>query len=299
MRVTQGMINRNLLQYLAGNFEQLAEIQEKLSTGQRVNTVSDDPVAATQILYLQRENERLTAYSNNIQDAKTMLRTATDSLQSTSETLVSVKELAVQAATGTYTDRERQSMAEGVDHLLQSLVNLANVQSRGLYVFSGEATDTSPYQTVTDASGTILAVEYQGAPLSTEVRVGPSSYAEANLVGTEAFEGRGDIFATLVTLRDAIRSGDEEQIRAAMGDLEAGHADVTQSVGRLGERLNQTEILETTYERFRGINEETLSATRDADIAELTVEYSSQTVLLEMVVQLAAQAAQPSLMDYI
>jgi len=299
MRITQNMLSRNLVRSLGGNLERLAHLQDQLSTGERVRTVSDDPVAAARILYLERENDRLVSYTHSIGEVETMLRTATDSLQRASESLVRVKELAVQAATGTYTDGERQNIADGVDNLLQSLVSLANVQAGGLYIFSGQATDTAPYRAVTDAGGAIVAVEYDGAALATEVPVGPSSAEEANLVGPDAFEGRAGLFDTLIALRDAIRGGDQDEIRQVLGDLETGHTAVTRCLGRLGERLSQMQILGATYERFRGINEEALAESRDADIAQLTVDYSSQMALLQIVTKLAAQVVPPSVIQFL
>ena len=299
MRITQNIVDRNMLQAVNDNLARLATIQTQLATGRRIITFSDDPVGASQVLRLERENERLSAYRANAATIRTLLDAAANSVQQASESLARAKELAVQAATGTYSDSDRQSLAEGVDYIIEGLVSIANVKSKGRYVFSGQATADAPYAATRDSDGRILAVAYCGDPLATEIEVGPDLYAEANLVGREFFEGRADLFGSLIALRDAIRGGDQASIRDAMAALEGVHGRVAQALGRLGERMDRMRVLEATCERFQGLNEERLAETRDADIAALSIDYNSRTALLQIVMKLAAEATQPSLADYL
>jgi len=299
MRVTQNMLDRNLMYSLARNLERLSKLNEQLSTGQRINTVSDDVLAAGQVMRLQRENDRIGAYLSNIDSANTMLAFATSTLQRASEMVIRIKELAIQAATETYTQTERQIMADGVDNLLDTLVGLANAETKGAYVFSGEATDVAPYAVEADVSGEVQAVTYEGAAISTQVIVGPRAATEVNLVGQTVFQRAGDLFGTVIALRDAIRAGDRDGINRLIGDLDTSHTDVRQSLGRLGERQTQLQVMRTSLEMLSGLNTQVVTEKQGADVTQVAVQYNSMMAMLQMVMKVAAEAVRPSMIDYI
>lgn len=299
MRVTQNMLDRNLMFALAKNLERLGKLNEQLSSGQRINTVSDDVVDAGQVMRLQRENDRISSYLSNLDSSDTMLSFATSMLQRTSETVASIKELAVQAATETYTQTDRQVMAAGVDSLLDTLISLANSASKGAYLFSGEATDTAPYAVQADLSGQAQAVTYEGEMISTQVSVGPHATTEVNLVGESVFRRTGDLFGTVIALRDAIAASDRDEINRLIGELDTSHTDVRQSLGRLGARQTQLQIMRTSLEMIKGLNTQAATDKQGADMAQVAVEYNSMMALLQMVMKVAAGAVTPSLINYI
>lgn len=299
MRVTQSMIDRNLMFAMARNLERLSKLNEQLSTGQRVSTVSDDVPAAGQIMFLQRKNEQIEAYLRNLSSAVTMHTIATSTLQAASETIIRIKELAIQAATETYTDVERQIMAQGVANLLDTLVSLANVESNSAYIFSGEATETVPYLATTDLAGDVVSVLYQGEMIGTEAAVGPRTMARMNLVGQEVFQGAGDLFQTVISLREAMHASDRDAITQCIGELEIGHTDIRRALGRLGERQAQLEVARTSLERLKGLNEQVLTDKQDTDIAQVAVQYNSMMALMQMVMKVAAGAVSPSIIDFL
>ncbi len=298
MRVTQNMLDRNLLFAMSRNLERLVKLNEQLSTGQRVNTVSDDVIAAGQIMRLSRENDQVGVYLANMHSVDSMLSFATGTLGKVSETMTRLKELATQAATETYSATERQIMAEGVANLLDTLVALANVETRGSYVFSGEATHTAPYAVTTDMDGNVVSVDYQGAAIAAEVAVGPGTMRQANLVGREIFEGVGDLFQTLIDLRDAMRADDTAQINQLLGELTTAHTDVRVTLGRYGERQSQLHVLRTSLERLSELNTGAVSDRQDADVAEVAVQYNSMMALMQMVMKVAAEAVRPSIVNF-
>ena len=66
MRVTQSMLDRDLLCAINSNLDRLARLNEQISSGQRVNTISDDVPATGRILALTRENAQFDTYLSNI-----------------------------------------------------------------------------------------------------------------------------------------------------------------------------------------------------------------------------------------
>ncbi|MFO8008939.1 MAG: flagellar hook-associated protein FlgL [Candidatus Brocadiia bacterium] len=299
MRVTQNMINRQLIFSIQRNMDVLDGLNRQLSTGRRVNTVSDDVPDARQIMFLERENGKIDAYLRNISSVDGILSVATSTLEDVSQTITRVKELAVQAATGTYTPNNRLAMSEGVEGLLNTLLGMANVQHNGASVFAGEAAQTTAYEATTDAEGYVTAVSYEGEAISTQVPVGPGMSSEANFVGRRIFQGSADLWETLIALRDAMRANDIEGIQGLIEDLETCHSDVRRSVGQLGERQAQLQLLLGNIERMQDLNLQIISERQDADMAEVGTQYNSQMTLLQMVMNVAARSVKPSILDYL
>jgi len=299
MRVTQNMLNRNLTYAMGRNFERLNELNRQLSSGQRVNTMSDDVVAAQSILELRREKGGLDAFLGSLSSVRAMLSVGANSLERISEVISSAKPVAMQAASGTYSDSDRQAMAASMNGMVEMLVTLANVRGELGYVFSGEASERAPYTLTRDADGQITDVTYAGETISTQVQVSPTTMAEANLVGDRFINRHGDLFGAVIGLRDAIAACDQEEIERLIGEMDECTSDIAHALGRLGERMSQMDMLRNATETFRGFNQELISERQDADIAGLSVEYNTQMVLLQLVMKVAAQAIPPSLADFL
>lgn len=298
MRVTQNMLDRSLIYGMSQDLERLSKLNQQLSTGQRINTFSDDVPGADAVLRLQRANGRIGTYLQNIDSANGVLASATSTLQSVSEVMSQIQQIAIQAATETYSLSDRQIMAQGVDNMLNTLLSLSNADFEGKYIFSGEATHTFPYAVTKDSAGRVQTVTYQGEMVSTEAAVGPRSTTEMNFVGEGIFRGRGDIFQSVIQLRDAMQAGNTQAINGLIGALEERHKDISVALGRLGERQNQLQVMKASLNTMKGLNDQAITDKQGADMAQVTVQYNSMLALLQMVMKLAAQGAKPSIIDY-
>ena len=299
MRVTQQMLDRSLLQAIKERMTGLEDLNRQLSSGQRIGTVSDDPTASAQILRAQRTEQRVGAYLRNLDTVDAALSIATSSLQTASETLRRVRELATQAATGTYTDVDRGNMAREIGALLESLVSSANSRANGQYLFSGATAEVQPFEVNRDTQGNIKSVDYCGASTSTEATVGPGRTAQVNMVGQKVFMREGDIFRTLVKLRDAVKTGDRENIQKSIGQVKVREKGLRASLGIAGARQSQLELLRNSLERFSNTNREILSDIGDANLADVAVDYQRDIISLQWALKVSAQAARPSLINYL
>jgi flagellar hook-associated protein 3 FlgL len=125
---------------------QLAKTQEQISSGKRVVTPSDDPVAAARILQLESEQARVKQYQKNIDGAVSSLDLEESQLESVEGILVRVRELTVQAGSGALSFSERQAIAEELETRLAELGGLANTRSAsGEYIFGGYKGEQEPF----------------------------------------------------------------------------------------------------------------------------------------------------------
>ena len=116
----------------------LNKTQEQISTGQRVNRPSDDPVAAARILKLDQELARVDTYQRNADLADNRLQQEESSLESAIDIIQRIRELTVQAGNGSLSDNDRLSISSEIRERLDQLATVANTQdASGEYIFSG------------------------------------------------------------------------------------------------------------------------------------------------------------------
>ncbi|MBB5320348.1 flagellar hook-associated protein FlgL [Marinobacter oulmenensis] len=132
-QIFSGGINR-----LQGINTELLETQQQISTGKKVNKPSDDPVAAARILKLDQELRRVETYERNANLADNRLKQEESALASSVDIIQRVRELAVQAGSGTLSPNDRESIAAELEERLGQLANIVNTRdASGEYIFSG------------------------------------------------------------------------------------------------------------------------------------------------------------------
>jgi flagellar hook-associated protein 3 FlgL len=120
---------------------------QQISSGKRVLSPADDPVAATTILMLNQELSRTTQYSKNIDSANNNLSLEDTTLQSVVSLVQRLKELAVNAGnTAVLTPSDYKAISAEVDSRLGELLGLQNTRNAsGQYIFAGFQSQTQPF----------------------------------------------------------------------------------------------------------------------------------------------------------
>jgi flagellar hook-associated protein 3 FlgL len=121
--------------------------QEQMSTGKRVLSPADDPVASTTILQLNAELSRVQQYTKNIDAGSNSLNLEETALNSVVSLIQRMQELAVYAGnTAVLTRSDYQALASEVESRTQELLNLQNTKnSSGQYIFSGYQGSTQSF----------------------------------------------------------------------------------------------------------------------------------------------------------
>jgi flagellar hook-associated protein 3 FlgL len=145
MRVTGKMIRQKILNNTNTAMERLQFAQTQMAKGKRILKPSDDPLSlakAVRSKALLADNRQ---FLRNIGDALSWLENTEPELDAMVTVLTELKETAVEGASDTKTAGQRQVLAQEVEGLLERLVDLANTQFGGKYVFAGTYTTTAPY----------------------------------------------------------------------------------------------------------------------------------------------------------
>ncbi len=118
---------------------------QQVSTGQSVNQLSDNPLAAAQLVGNRTEISSNDQYLHSISYVQGALQTADSTLNSVINSLNQAISLGAEGANGTLTGSERQAVAQQVSSIQQSILGLANTSYEGSYLFAGTATNNPPY----------------------------------------------------------------------------------------------------------------------------------------------------------
>jgi flagellar hook-associated protein 3 FlgL len=212
MRVTQGMDQTQFLSALSTLESNLAQTQNQVSTGLAFTTPSQNPTAAGQVDNFQQVLAQSQQYTTNANAAQTGLNTEDTALTQVQTQLQSLRDLALQANSGTVSNQNLSAIATQAQQIQAGLLSLANTQDgNGNYIFSGFASQTQPFAlTATGASyagdqgqrqvqiaaGQTVASGDNGDAVFNQIKTGNGTFS---IAANPANTGSGLIGATTVS----------------------------------------------------------------------------------------------------
>lgn len=294
-RITLLSRNRNVLSNNIDNLAQVAELQERLSSGKRLRVMSDDPVSGRRSLIYRTERFEGQRFQTNIDRSLAFLNATDSSLNEMVDVLGTVKELAVEGATGTQDDASRRALAQSTQSQLERMIDLANTVHDGRYIFSGTEVLTKPFEATADGSD----VTYSGNLDRFEVPISPSDNVAVNQSGYEFFKDDVDVFQVMIDLRDALNDNDPDTVDRLIERVDAVQQHVNNLHGSLGGTTQRLELTRNQLEDIDVQLGELISREEDADMAETIMNLQAAQVALEAGLQAGARVLQPTLLDYI
>ncbi|MBM4054185.1 MAG: flagellar hook-associated protein 3 [Planctomycetes bacterium] len=300
-RVTQASLSNTTLSNIQLNYKKMQEIQEKLSSGKRINRASDDPVSTKKLLGFKSEENELQQYLDSIKQAKDKIEFIFDALENIQDIMVKIQTKTVQAADGTLGEDERGIIASELDEFMETIIQFSNItDSNGRYLFSGTKTTTSPFGATRDSSGEITAVDYNGNNETIQYKVGSNTFIQVNQPGGTLFKENG-IFETLINLRDELKSSNfnSSTFLSYKKDFETANTTILTEITKFGSKVDRLELTENRIENSKTALKELISYTEDADIAELITDLKNQENVLQSALQTGARIIQPTLLDFI
>jgi flagellar hook-associated protein 3 FlgL len=184
MRISTLQAFNNGVAGLQRNYANATRTQEQISTGNRILTPADDPVASVRLLQLDQQQNVLSQYNANLTAAKNSLTQEEVTLNSVNTVLQRVRELAVQAGNGGLSAEDRKSIAAELTEREDELLSLMNTRNaRGEYLFSGFQGKTQPFVRTGDGS-----YSYQGDEGQRKLQIASSLNIPISDSGKAIFE---------------------------------------------------------------------------------------------------------------
>ncbi len=284
----------------------LSQADEQLSSGLRVNQASDAPQSVQDIFVARAELGQNNQTIQNLTSIQGQVQAADSGVQSAIQLLNSAVSLGTQGASNIVSSTSQQTLAAQVQAIEAQLVAIANTNVGGVYVFSGDASSSPPYQ-VDTASPT--GVDRLITPQQSTLQVaGPSGVKfPVSMTAQDLFDQRdaGDnptannAFAALNGLVTALKSGSSPNITAAVNTLQGAANYVDAQTSFYGAAENQITSALSLAQKFQTQDQTQLSSLQDADTASLAVEVTQASTSLNAAMSAQAHKPTSTLFDYL
>lgn len=306
----------SMLGYIMGSESKYYQLSEEASSGYKVTKPSDDPEAAKSILSINTQLNQLQSYLDNMSQSQTELNSLDDTLSSVTDVITKATDLAAQGANGTYSNTDMDNIKTQIDQIIKSVTDLANTQYDGTYIFSGTATATKPFTTVTDASGNITSITYNGTPSTSDyqryVTISDGVSFAINTTGDQVFGSY-----TAATVGPPATPATGSGLLLTLGKLSAGlgahdKTAVSNSLDGLNTALDTVSATRTTFasvsNRF-GLTADSINTTvinlksyksdlQDADLSQVLADLSIQQTALQASYGVFSKISDMSLLNY-
>ena len=171
---------------MARNERQMSTAMERLSTGLRINSAKDDAAGLAISSRMKAVVSGLTMASKNANDAISMLEVAEGATLEISNMLIRMRELAVQSASGTYSDSDRDALDLEFGALMTEIDRIAkNTTWNTMSILNGG-------NDATDASATKSTLDIQlGANASQKMELSLKAWVPSVAVDMQALNADG------------------------------------------------------------------------------------------------------------
>ncbi|MBN2313393.1 MAG: flagellin [Sedimentisphaerales bacterium] len=261
LAIKNNIMSANAARHLGSSYDALARSVERLSSGLRINSAKDDAAGLAVRELMRADIAVLEQGSRNALDGISMLQTFEGAMGSIDDALVRLKQLAEQAATGSYSSAQRTIMNNEFTEMAAEINRIA-----GAVEFNGNALLNSATATISIQFGTSSTdkIDVYGNDMS----------SSALGLSTASIASAASARAALATLSTAITTKDAA--RAAFG-YKMNRLESTITVIN-----NQTENLLSAESRISDVDVATEMAimTRNQVLAQAGVAMLSQANMM-------------------
>ena len=273
LTINNNMMAMTVARNLTTAFNQLSGSTNKLSSGMRINTAADDAAGLAVSELMRAEIAALNQGVRNAADAQSMIQTADGGLAIIDEKLIRMKELAEQAATGTYSSVQRGIMNNEFVTMRSEITRIATaVRFNGVQLINGNLSYTTVVTTANSVNP--LKIHFGPTNIAAEdyyfISVGDARAAALGLDGLSiasqtGAQGALEAITTAIVSKDTIRA----------------------NLGAYSNRLSNTiSQLTVQAENLQAAE----SRVRDVDVAEEMTTFTTNQIKSQAAIAMLAQA---------
>jgi flagellar hook-associated protein 3 FlgL len=304
MRISTNTMFQSGINRITDLQSQQNNLQAQISTGKRIATPSDDPVAAARVLEISDTRKINESYANVRSTARSKLETMESSLTNITNLLVAAQSTLVSAGNGGYSNLERGFVATELKGTLDALVGMANTKdANGNYLYAGFRSDTQPF--VQNATG----ASYVGDNNVQMLKVDAQRQFAVSASGDAVFQANGnDVFATLNNIVNLLNTPITDAttqatfsagLATAITNMQGSVDNILNVRADVGSKLNELDSLDLAGEDRDIQYAKSLSELQDLDYAEALSNLAKQQTIMEAAQKSFVSTTQLSLFDFI
>lgn len=288
IRVTDNSNAAKLISRVNAQRGRLETFQEQLASGKRINRPSDDPNGAEAVIKLRTSETEIEQFKRTAQTAQQKLTAADDSLNGYENLLQRVRTLVTQGLSDTATQTAKNALATEIESLSGRILNVANSNYNGEYLFGGTRQNVSPYDQTTSAPAATPAI-------AQHIQLEPGAKAIAAGVTAESFlsDTTSDIFTDLTAAVAALRGTgdsaiDRTTLETTMSRLAIYNDLANVAHTQIGSNMNAAELAQENLSSNLLSLADRISVIEDIDFAETATNLAETQRNLEAILQATA-----------
>lgn len=304
MRVTQNTYARHYLQQSTTTRSEISRLQQQISSGERLQKPSDDPLGSGKSVHLEKTLSELKQYERNGNYAESRLAMEEAALRGISEKLVTLRELAIRTNNDTLHAQDHKIYLQDIISAQEEITGYINSKGpNGEYLFSGSDREKKPLSDTGD---------YQGNFSTQAIKIGMNSTlaigtAAANILEYETSAGTSGIFSTIESMHNLIESASNQakpadfhtSMASMIKGFEDAHSKVESLEANVGHRLALLDSVRENNEEVKLMLSGDLNSVKSVDYADAISKLENEILSLEAMQSTYAKLNKLSLFNYV
>ncbi|AHG87711.1 flagellin domain protein [Gemmatirosa kalamazoonensis] len=305
MRITNALVTHGLISQLTGASARLTEAQERVTTGLRVQKMSDDPAAAATIMQTSSALRSLGQFRTNVQRASAEVTAEDSALGQLGDVLMRAKELAFAQQGVNANATTRAAAAAEVQQLIGQVVSIGNTKFGDSYIFGGmNSTNVAPF----DASQTTQTPNYVAIPAGAATPRIPQGMRSMETESGQPMTGAHDgdtvflqtgVLSSLQDLYAGLTANSGSAVTTSLGELDGAFNAVQALVGDVGARQNRLDAMAAHLDAYEQNLQGTKSSLSEVDMEEAITEMVARQTAYQAAMQASSRVMGLSLTDYL
>jgi len=258
--IKNNIMAENSARHLGASYDKLSKSIERLSSGLRINSAKDDAAGLAVRELMRADIAVIKQGTRNAMDAISMLQTMEGAMAGIDSALIRMKELAEQAATGSYSEQQRQIMDNEFKQMIAEIDRIATTTTFNSINMLNSAGASNVIHFGENSSITVRSVDVRSTALGVDS-------ASVSISGTDGSNAQSALalVTTAIERKDSARA----------------------SLGYMMNRLESTnEVLNIQAENMMASE----SRISDVDVATEMAALTRTQVLAQAGVSMLAQA---------
>jgi len=293
-------VNQAFVDSLNQISDRLNDDQLELTSGLKMQTVSDSPDQVSALLQARAALASSQQISTNLTAVSTEVNTGEQSLSNAVQLFDQVQTLAAESATGTATAATRAQNAQQLQSIEQQMVGLANTNIEGRYIFAGDSDQTQPYTYDVTQPDPVSA--YQGSASTREIQNPDGTTFPVALTAQQIFDSTDpttNVFSAMNSLITAMNANDQTGIETAQSGLSAVASYLNQQLAFYG-TTQDTISSATDYANTQQTQlQAQISNLQDADATSTILDMTQAQTEMQAALQSKANIPHTTLFDYL
>jgi flagellar hook-associated protein 3 FlgL len=288
---------------------ELSHVVEQMATGKSILLPSDDPIAATRITQLNRQQSAIDQYQSNIDSASAGMSQQESILDGVNNNLLAIRDDLLEAANGTNTADSLASLGQDIQSMTEAMVSALNYQDEdGHYVFGGTVNDQPPIVAVDDdGDGVTDSYTYQGNSDHRQTTVSNGVEVDTNVAVSDFFGDSLDVLNTLTSLSKELQDPSvdpadpqvQTDITNAIDTVDDASDSLNASIASLGGTQNTMTMLSGAQTDISTSNDQLIGQLSDLDYGPASIEFSGLEMAMEATLKTYSKVSELNLFSVI